>query len=349
VAVFLDGKVEVLNIPLKHRLYVIEDIDAMHSIVLKRSADQLKQEQEHKLKLEAEMELLKQTQGEFMARNMVQGKDSSNGDKLDLATLLNVLDGVRETPGRIIILSTNYPERLDEALLRPGRFDMMLEFQHHSCAVLQYHLEKHYDTTLTKEQLAQVYMPTLEKKWTPAEVSQILFRCIGDLEGAIQLLVHETPAKLFRFSQLQTEDRQQQTSDQTNKEKQQQQTEDTTNQEEQSTLLEDLVQPTAQNEELPETLQHFGKEYTPNAAEVFKDCKFDTASILFSTHADLGLLSANDNGLPVQKHTAPIPEIEVSYNLPQDQLGFLPADQFGLAAANEGDEPALDDFFPLIE
>jgi hypothetical protein len=154
-------------------------------------------------------------------------------------------------------------------------------------------------------------------------------------------LVNETPAKLFRFSQLQTEDRQQQLQTEDRQPKQQNET--------QSTLLEDLLQPTAQKEELPVNLQMYEKEYTPDAVEVFKDCKFDTASILFTTHADLGLLSANDTGLPVQKQTAPIPEIEVTYNLPQDQLGFLPADQFGLAAANEGDEPSLDDFFPLIE
>ena len=74
---------------------------------------------------------------------MMSGKKTTNTDELDLATLLNVLDGVRETPGRIIILSTNFPERLDEALLRPGRFDMMLEFEKHSCEVLKQHLERH--------------------------------------------------------------------------------------------------------------------------------------------------------------------------------------------------------------
>ena len=78
VAVFVDGKIEVLNIPLKQRLYVIEDIDAMHSIVLKRSPEQLQKEQEHKLKVEAELELLKQTQGEMMARSMMKGKEDTN-------------------------------------------------------------------------------------------------------------------------------------------------------------------------------------------------------------------------------------------------------------------------------
>jgi SpoVK/Ycf46/Vps4 family AAA+-type ATPase len=206
VHILQEGKTEVLNIPLKSRLYVIEDIDAMDSVVIKRSKKNKKEEEEKKLKLEAEIELLKEVHGEVAARKLVEGKKDENKDKLDLATLLNVLDGVRETPGRIIILSTNYPERLDEALLRPGRFDMMLEFEKHNCAVLKQHLEKHYDVELTSKQIERISIPSLEKKWTPAEVSQILFRRHGNIDDAIRDLVEEDPAKVFKFSQLKNED-----------------------------------------------------------------------------------------------------------------------------------------------
>jgi SpoVK/Ycf46/Vps4 family AAA+-type ATPase len=202
VHVWDNNKMEVLNIPLKNRLYVIEDIDAMDSVVVKRSKEAQKEEEERKLRIAAEMELLKQQQGETLAKAMMNGKKNEESDKLDLATLLNVLDGVRETPGRIIILSTNYPERLDEALLRPGRFDMMLEFEKHSCAVLQQHIEKHYDITLTPKQLAKIQDPSLNFKWTPAEVSQILFRRHTDPDAAIEDLLKESPEKLFKFSQM---------------------------------------------------------------------------------------------------------------------------------------------------
>jgi hypothetical protein len=174
----------------------------MNSVVIKRSAEQQKAEEERKIRVEAEMELLKRTQGETMARNMMSGKQDAEADKLDLATLLNVLDGVRETPGRIIVLSTNYPERLDEALLRPGRFDMMLEFEKHTPKVIRQHLEKHYDVTLTEEQWSRIDVKELYHKWTPAEVSQILFRRVADVNGAIDDLLKEDPKKLFKFSQL---------------------------------------------------------------------------------------------------------------------------------------------------
>lgn len=41
-----------------------------------------------------------------------------------LSGLLNVLDGVGSQEGRIVIMTTNKPERLDSALVRPGRVDL---------------------------------------------------------------------------------------------------------------------------------------------------------------------------------------------------------------------------------
>lgn len=37
--------------------------------------------------------------------------------------LLNVLDGVVDTPGRIVVMTTNVIDVLDDALIRPGRID----------------------------------------------------------------------------------------------------------------------------------------------------------------------------------------------------------------------------------
>ena len=40
-----------------------------------------------------------------------------------------VFDGLLEMPGRIIIITTNHPEKIDKALLRPGRIDRKIEFK----------------------------------------------------------------------------------------------------------------------------------------------------------------------------------------------------------------------------
>jgi chaperone BCS1 len=46
--------------------------------------------------------------------------------RISLSALLNVIDGVASQEGRILIMTTNHAEWLDDALIRPGRVDMKL-------------------------------------------------------------------------------------------------------------------------------------------------------------------------------------------------------------------------------
>jgi len=49
-------------------------------------------------------------------------------DSISLSGLLNAIDGVASHEGRVLILTTNKPESLDEALVRPGRVDRQVAF-----------------------------------------------------------------------------------------------------------------------------------------------------------------------------------------------------------------------------
>lgn len=48
---------------------------------------------------------------------------------LNLETLLTVLDGPCEMRNRVIVAATNYIDRIDPALLRPGRFDVKIKLE----------------------------------------------------------------------------------------------------------------------------------------------------------------------------------------------------------------------------
>lgn len=47
-----------------------------------------------------------------------------------LSGLLTVLDGVNARQGRVFIMTTNHPARLDKALARPGRIDETVLLSH---------------------------------------------------------------------------------------------------------------------------------------------------------------------------------------------------------------------------
>lgn len=104
-------------------------------------------------------------------------------DTIDLSFLLNLLDGTLEAHGRILILSSNFPERIDRALIRPGRVDMIVHFQRCNRAVLRELVTNFYDQSFDEHTLWQD--ETMDGKWTPAEANQILFR---NFESPMQAL-----------------------------------------------------------------------------------------------------------------------------------------------------------------
>lgn len=103
-----------------------------------------------------------------------------------LSGLLNQLDGVSSNHGRILIMTSNHADKLDPALIRPGRIDK------------QFHL-----TFCSKEQIVDFYklffgkdeeiphgllkqLP--ERVFTPAEVSNLFLMFRGDKQKAIESL-----------------------------------------------------------------------------------------------------------------------------------------------------------------
>uniref|UniRef100_A0ACD5UZT0 Uncharacterized protein n=1 Tax=Avena sativa TaxID=4498 RepID=A0ACD5UZT0_AVESA len=108
--------------------------------------------------------------------------------KITLSGLLNFIDGLWSTSGeeRIIIFTTNYKDRLDPALLRPGRMDMHVYMGYcgwdaFKTLVRNYHLlDDHRMFPEIQELLAVVEV-------TPAEVSEMLLRS-EDVDVALQVL-----------------------------------------------------------------------------------------------------------------------------------------------------------------
>jgi hypothetical protein len=160
---------EKYTIPVSERLYVIEDIDAMGDAVLRREWK----------KPTPVSQKPKSDEDAWLDR-----QKESEQETLDLSFLLNLLDGTLEASGRILIVTTNFPERLDRALIRPGRIDMILPFKKCTRGILREMASAFYDRPIAIPE-----DPALDYKWSPAEVNQILFRNFTDPETAVTELV----------------------------------------------------------------------------------------------------------------------------------------------------------------
>lgn len=68
--------------------------------------------------------LLEDVDAAFSNRREQSDADGYRGANVTFSGLLNALDGVASAEERIIFLTTNHVDRLDEALVRPGRVDM---------------------------------------------------------------------------------------------------------------------------------------------------------------------------------------------------------------------------------
>jgi len=94
---------------------------------------------------ERSIALLEDVDAAFANRAQV-GEDGYSGMNVTFSGLLNALDGAASGEDRILFLTTNHQERLDEALLRPGRVDLKVEIGWATPEVVDGMWERFYGT-----------------------------------------------------------------------------------------------------------------------------------------------------------------------------------------------------------
>ncbi|KAJ7211718.1 P-loop containing nucleoside triphosphate hydrolase protein [Mycena pura] len=97
----------------KHGIFVIEDIDCAFPVRDEDDEDEI-----------AEAMAMAQSRGGGRARQQRGARTA-----VTLSGLLNVIDGVGSEEGKLFFATTNHIERLDAALLRPGRIDRKVQYE----------------------------------------------------------------------------------------------------------------------------------------------------------------------------------------------------------------------------
>jgi hypothetical protein len=159
-------------------IIVLEDFDRIPSILIKNGEEKFstceedinnRKKQDHLQRLfDTYVKCHDATEKENLLKlyNAEIVKQSTNED-LDLSFVLNMLDGIQEYPGRFIIMTANHPERIDQALLRPGRIDYVVEFKCASKKIIRQILCFFFD--LSQEELPDM-VAVKDYKFTHAQI-----------------------------------------------------------------------------------------------------------------------------------------------------------------------------------
>jgi GTPase SAR1 family protein len=118
IRVFSELDINNKKVPIDQRIYVFEEIDcgAWKNIICERGQEVKANKSDGDMH---EQKAVKPTKQQQLFKPQQQ---------LTLGNILELLDGIIEMSGRVIIFTTNYPKKLDKALLRPGRINMKIEF-----------------------------------------------------------------------------------------------------------------------------------------------------------------------------------------------------------------------------
>ena len=178
--IMLSPQIGDLEVPLDKRLYVFEEADTWQDLLEARQMQAPVQSMGRGNHPDASgvlAGLLKQAQRPHLVGQHVLGG------------LLELMDGIVEMPGRMCIMTTNHPEKLDPAMTRPGRFgDVNIEFKRYTREDVANMYRAWFDAPLP----TAVFARLTDHVWCQADLGQ-LFESTGGHEDLLRRL-HSTPA-----------------------------------------------------------------------------------------------------------------------------------------------------------
>ncbi len=106
--------------------------------------------------------------------------------QVSFSGLLNALDGVAAQEGRIVVLTTNHRDKLDPALIRPGRIDVAVELCNADRSQLKGLLLRFYPNAAAQADALVAEYP--DQTLSPAKVQQILITAdsLGEALAALR-------------------------------------------------------------------------------------------------------------------------------------------------------------------
>ena len=142
-------------------IVLIEDIDAETSVHNRKNNKQKKRPTPTKKRTEETEE-----DSDSLLKSLISATN--------LSEILNSIDGVVTKHGRILIATTNHPEKLDPALIREGRFDLKVELGYTDRDILVQFFKRYYPNTQLPEDIK------IKPNLPPAKIQNIIIKNLDD-------------------------------------------------------------------------------------------------------------------------------------------------------------------------
>ncbi|XP_042403050.1 AAA-ATPase At3g50940-like [Zingiber officinale] len=152
---------------------VIEDADCSLDLTDRKKKKKNKQDEKNAKTGEAEEE-------------PTPASDRSGFSTVSLSGVLNFVDGLWSSSvgERLMILTTNHPERLDPAMLRPGRMDRKIHLSYCGPEAFRVLARNYLEVGEEHPRMVEAEELLREVEMTPAEVAEVFMRCDAEGEGA---------------------------------------------------------------------------------------------------------------------------------------------------------------------
>lgn len=188
--IFFDNKINGKKIYTNEKIIIFEDIDCMTDIVKNRNYnndDNYNKNNNHNFIVINNDESKK-------GKNFFEKNDEDN-DKITLSILLNLLDGIMEDEGRIIIMTSNHPEKLDPALTRPGRIDYHLNLSYADHNTIKEIIENNFHNNININKYSSKINKIKNNIWSPAEIIQLCIQYQSNIDSLLDYLINNEPIK----------------------------------------------------------------------------------------------------------------------------------------------------------
>jgi len=158
------------SIGFDKKIIIIEDIDCLGEVVWKREEESSKKSGRGKKaptgsSVQDVIQKLIENNNSDSKSTIELGMDDDDDD-ITLDDILNLWDGIKETPGRILGISSNHYNKLDPALIRPGRIDLSIQLDNCSKAIIKEMFEHYYGCKVDMKVLKKIK----DKFYSPAEI-----------------------------------------------------------------------------------------------------------------------------------------------------------------------------------